>query len=195
MTVVAQTRIPGKRLYRAEEIASAVERLAKAIGADSSGQPLLLLGVLKGALYSPSTSRGLSPQSPTDPVKSSWGTFAFPATEAGLESNGEPKVLMDPGVPVEGRNVVIVDDVADNGLTLETLRALVGVRRPASLRQCVLFEKPAAARSKVPLDYVGLPVPEAFVVGYGLDYQEDYRTLPYLASLKEPQRKPTVPFT
>lgn len=195
MTVVAQTRIPGKRLYRAEEIASAVERLAKAIGADSSGQPLLLLGVLKGALYlTVDLSRALAavPDGPSEIIV---GYVCVSSYEAGLESNGEPKVLMDPGVPVEGRNVVIVDDVADNGLTLETLRALVGVRRPASLRQCVLFEKPAAARSKVPLDYVGLPVPEAFVVGYGLDYQEDYRTLPYLASLKEPQRKPTVPFT
>jgi hypoxanthine phosphoribosyltransferase len=90
---------------------------------------------------------------------------------------------MDLSVPVEGRNVLILDDVADGGLTLQALQALLQGRGPAGLRTGVLFDKPARRAVDVTLDYIGLTLPNAFAVGYGLDYQEKYRTLPYLAEL------------
>jgi hypoxanthine phosphoribosyltransferase len=90
---------------------------------------------------------------------------------------------MDTSVPVAGRNVLIVDDIADGGLTLEALGALLQGRGPESLRTAVLLDKPARRVAKVTLNYVGLPLHGGFVVGYGLDYQEKYRNLPYLAEL------------
>ena len=90
------------------------------------------------------------------------------------------KVTLGP----RGRNVVIVEDIVDNGLTLQYLRSLLEERRPASLRACVLFDKPYHRRAETPVDYVGLQSPDEFVVGYGLDYQELFRNLPYLAQLR-----------
>ena len=92
---------------------------------------------------------------------------------------------MDAAEPIAGANVLLLDDVADNGHTLAFALALLGERQPASLRTCVLFDKPARREVEVPLDYAGLPVPDVFVIGYGLDYQELYRNLPYLAELRE----------
>jgi hypoxanthine phosphoribosyltransferase len=170
-------------LFGTEQIAEAVERLAREVAADYSGKPLLLLGVLKGALYvTVDLARALAaiPDGPSEIVMdfisvSSYGNAA--------ESSGEVRVLMDVPVPVAGRNVLIFDDVADGGLTLQRLQALLQGRGPASLRAGVLFDKPARRTVDVSLDYVGLTLPDTFAVGYGLDYQEKYRTLPYLAEL------------
>ena len=86
-----------------------------------------------------------------------------------------------------GANVVIVDDIVDNGRTLDFLRALLGERRPASLRTCVLFDRHGRREVDVPIDYPGIAVPNVFAIGYGLDYKELYRNLPYLAELREGQ--------
>ncbi len=93
-------------------------------------------------------------------------------------------MLQDTSRPVRGRAVVIVEDIVDNGLTLQYLRTLLAERKPASLRSCVLFDKPYHRRVEVPVEYVGLQAPDEFVVGYGLDYQELFRNLPYLAQLR-----------
>ena len=85
---------------------------------------------------------------------------------------------------LDGRNVVIVEDIVDNGLTLAYLQGLLGGRHPASLRTCVLLDKPFHRTVDVPIDVLGLEAPDAFIVGYGLDYQERYRTLPYIAKLR-----------
>jgi hypoxanthine phosphoribosyltransferase len=139
--------------------------------------------VLKGALYvTVDLARALAaiPDGPSDIVMdfisvSSYGNAT--------ESSGEVRVTLDTSVPVAGRNLLIFDDVADGGLTLQALRALLQGRGPASLRTGVLFDKPARRKVDITLDYVGLTLPNAFAVGYGLDYQEKYRTLPYLAEL------------
>jgi hypoxanthine phosphoribosyltransferase len=172
-----------KQLFSPEEIAEAIERLARRIAADYSGKPLLLLGVLKGALYfTVDVARALAeiPDGPSEIVMDfvSVGSYGN-----ATESSGDVRVLMDATVPVAGRNVLILDDVADAGLTLQALGALIGGRGPESLRTGVLFDKPARRIVPVSLDYVGLPLPNSFVVGYGLDYQEKYRTLPYVAEL------------
>ena len=93
-------------------------------------------------------------------------------------------MLKDTSEKIEGRNVLVVEDIIDNGLTLQYLRSLLSGREPASLKSCVLFDKPYHRRVEVPVDYVGLTAPDVFVVGDGLDYQENYRNLPYLAQLQ-----------
>jgi len=172
-----------KVLFTAEQIAEAIERLAQRIAADYSGKPLLLVGVLKGALYAAvDLARALAaiPDGPSEIILDfvSVGSYGN-----ATESSGEVRLLMDVSVPVEGRNVLILDDVADGGLTVQALQALLQGRVPASLRTGVLFDKPARRTVDVTLDYVGLTLSDAFAVGYGLDYQEKYRTLPYLAEL------------
>lgn len=170
-------------LFSKEQIAEAIERLAHEIAGDYSGKPLLLVGVLKGALYvTVDLARALAaiPDGPSEIVMDfvSVGSYGN-----ATESSGEVRLLMDLSVPVEGRNVLILDDVADGGLTLQALQALLQGRGPAGLRTGVLFDKPARRAVDVTLDYIGLTLPNAFAVGYGLDYQEKYRTLPYLAEL------------
>jgi len=172
-----------RELLSPEQIAEAVGRLAREIAADFSGKPLLLVGVLKGALYvTVDLARALSaiPDGPSEIVMDFVSVTSYGNA---TESSGRIRLLMDVSVPVEGRNVLILDDVADGGLTLQALQSLLQERGPASLRTCVLFDKPARRVVEVPLDYVGLQLPDAFVVGYGLDYQEKYRTLAYLAAL------------
>ena len=94
------------------------------------------------------------------------------------------RLLKDTSEKIEGRNVLVVEDIIDNGLTLQYLRSLLSGREPASLKSCVLFDKPYHRIVEVPVDYTGLTAPDVFVVGYGLDYQENYRNLPYLAQLQ-----------
>ena len=171
-------------LFTDSEIAAAIARLAGQIAQDHRRQPVTLLGVLKGALYVISDlARALAavPDGPSEIVVdylcvSSYGNST--------RSSGEVRMLKDASEPITGRNVVIVEDIVDNGLTLQYLRSLLQERRPASLRACVLFDKPYHRQVETPVDYVGLQSPDEFVVGYGLDYQELFRNLPYLAQLR-----------
>ena len=171
-------------IYSAAEIAEAIDRLAGEIAANFSGKPLLLLGVLKGALYVVSDlARAIAAKTdgPSELIVdylcvSSYGNRS--------RSSGEVRVLKDTNELVTGRNVIIVEDIVDNGLTLQYLRSLLKGREPATLRSCVLFDKPYHRSVDVPVEYVGLPAPDAFVVGYGLDYQELFRNLPFLAQLR-----------
>ncbi len=173
-----------RTLFTAEEIGTAIERMARLIAADYAGQPLLLLGVLKGALYvTVDLARALAaiPDGPSEILVdylcvSSYGNAS--------RSSGEVRMLKDASEPVAGRHVLVVEDIIDNGLTLAYLRGLLEGRAPASLRACVLFDKPFHRLVDVKVDYVGLSSPDAFVVGYGLDYQEIFRNLPYLAQLQ-----------
>ncbi len=99
---------------------------------------------------------------------------------------------MDATLPVTGANLLLADDIADRGRTLAYLRSLLEERRPASLRTCVLFDKAGRREVDLPIDYAGLRVPDVFVIGYGLDYQELYRNLPYLAALPRGQNGLTI---
>jgi len=102
-----------------------------------------------------------------------------------LESSGVVRILSDLGLNLEGRHVLIVEDIVDTGLTLEYLRELLLARNPASLRIVTLLDKPARRKVEVPLDWVGFDVPDEFVVGYGLDYAQRFRNLPYITVLDE----------
>jgi hypoxanthine phosphoribosyltransferase len=168
-------------VFDAAAIAAAVARLAGAIAADLAREPVTLIGVLKGALFlTADLARALPPA--TDAridfvAVSSYGNAA--------RSSGEVRLLKDTAQSVEGKNVVIVEDIVDNGLTLAYLQGHFAARGPASLRSCVLLDKPYRRLAPVAVDYTGLTAPDAFIVGYGLDYQEKYRHLPYLARLED----------
>ncbi|MBV8244400.1 MAG: hypoxanthine phosphoribosyltransferase [Candidatus Eremiobacteraeota bacterium] len=173
-----------RTLFTSDEIRRAVERLAAAIGADFRGQPLLLLGVLKGALYvTADLARSLSLQK-DGPSEIRIDYLAVSSYGNAARSSGEVRILRDTSENITGKNVVIVEDIVDNGHTIAYLAGLLRDRAPRSLRTCVLFDKPYHRQASVTLDYVGLTAPDAFVVGYGLDYQERYRNLPFLALLR-----------
>jgi hypoxanthine phosphoribosyltransferase len=175
----------GRHIYAQQEIAAAVERLAGTIAADYCRQPLLLLGVLKGALcLTADLARALAgtADGPSEIVVD----YIFVQRYGSLgKTGGAARLEADASLPVEGANLVIVDDIVDKGLTLAYVRALLAERRPATLRSCVLFSKAVRRELDVPIEYLGLPVPDAFAIGYGLDYKECYRNLPYLAELQE----------
>ncbi|MGB8796491.1 MAG: hypoxanthine phosphoribosyltransferase [Candidatus Aquilonibacter sp.] len=171
-------------LFSSAEIAAAIERLANEIVADHRRLPLTLVGVLKGALYvAADLARAIS-AIPDGPSEIRVDYICVSSYGNASRSSGEVRLLKDLTDPVTDRHVVIVEDIVDNGLTLEYLRALLGERNPASLRACVLFDKPYHRLVEVAVEYVGLRAPDAFVVGYGLDYQELFRNLPFLAQLR-----------
>ena len=170
-------------VFSEEQIAGAVERLAAAIAADYRGQPLLLVGVLKGALFfTVDLARALA-RRPAGPSDIRMDFLAVSSYGNANRSSGEVRLLKDTSESVEGQNVVIVEDIVDNGLTLGYLQAMFAGRGPATLRSCALLNKPYRRVAQVTIDYVGLECPDEFVVGYGLDYQERYRGLPFVAKL------------
>ncbi len=166
-------------VFDAATIAEAVGRLAEAVARDVGAEPVTLVGVLKGALFfAADLARALPPTCDARLdfiVASSYGNAD--------RSSGQVRLLKDTSESVEGKNVVIVEDIVDNGLTLAHVGALLRDRRPKTLRTCVLLDKPYRRATGVVVDYVGLRAPDTFIVGYGLDYQEKYRSLPYLARL------------
>ncbi|HEV7178775.1 MAG TPA: hypoxanthine phosphoribosyltransferase [Candidatus Baltobacteraceae bacterium] len=173
-----------RTLFTRAEIKDAIERLAWQIAEDHRGQPLMLVGVLKGALYVVSDLARAIAAVPDGPSEIFLDYICVSSYGNSTRSSGEVRMLKDTSEPVTGRAVVIVEDIVDNGLTLEYLRALLQERNPASLRSCVLLDKPYHRRVHVPVEYRGLQSPDEFVVGYGLDYQELFRNLPYLAQLR-----------
>jgi hypoxanthine phosphoribosyltransferase len=173
-----------RTLFREDEIRAAIERLARQIAEDHRGQPLMLVGVLKGALHAVADLARAIGEVPGGPSEIIVDYICVSSYGNSSRSSGEVRMLKDTSMHVSGRHVVLVEDIIDNGLTLQYLRALLEERHPSSLRACVLFDKPYHRSVEVAVDYVGLQCPDDFVVGYGLDYQELYRNLPYLAQLR-----------
>jgi len=170
--------------FGADEIATAVDRIAAEIVRDADDEPVLLVGVLKGALFfTADLARAIARRTPAAAAVN-LDFIAITSYGNSHRSSGEVRLLKDTSEQLEGRNVILVEDIVDNGLTLAYLQNLVGGRAPKSLRTAVLLDKPYHRRVPVVLDYVGLQCPDTFIVGYGLDYQERYRSLPYLATLR-----------
>ncbi|MBP6017247.1 MAG: hypoxanthine phosphoribosyltransferase [Candidatus Promineofilum sp.] len=156
-----------------------IRAMATQIEADyADDEDLLLICVLKGAfMFLADISRALKRAHSIDFMGiSSYGK--------GTTSQGAVKIIMDLKAPIEDRNVLIVEDIIDSGRTLEYMRRSLLARSPASLRICTLLNKPARREIDVKVDYVGFDIPDEFVVGYGLDFDEFYRNLPYIAVLK-----------
>ncbi len=173
-----------RTLFSEAEIQAALTRLAGEIARDFAGKPLLVLGVLKGALYvTVDLVRALS-RVPGGPSEVELDFLVVSSYGNSTRSSGEVRLLKDADQNIAGKHVLVVEDIIDNGLTLQYLRSLLSGRGPATLKTCVLFDKPYNRRVDVPMDYVGLVSPDEFVVGYGLDYRESYRNLPYLAQLR-----------
>ena len=181
-----QTLPPGIEcvLIDADRIAAANRRIAGEIARDYAGQSVVLIGVLKGALFFTADLARALAERPDGPTDVQLDFIAVSSYGNAHRSSGEVRLIQDTTHAIEGRHVVVVEDIVDNGHTLHYLRAMLGNRQPASLRAAVLLDKPFHRSLDVPLDYVGLTCPDEFVVGYGLDYQERYRTLPYLAKLR-----------
>jgi hypoxanthine phosphoribosyltransferase len=175
----------GRTICAPDEIAEVIGRLAAKIAADYRRQPLLLLGVLKGALcFTADLARALArrPDGPSEIIVD----YIFVERYGTLGSTGGlARLAADCTAPIAGANVLVADDIVDNGRTLEFLHTLLHERRPASLRTCALFDRPARREVDVPIDYLGVAIPNVFTIGYGLDYKELYRNLPYLAELRE----------
>jgi hypoxanthine phosphoribosyltransferase len=171
-------------VYSEAEIATAIGAIARDIARDYEGREVLLLGILKGAVHVFSDlARALEGVTP-GPTTIYLDVMAVSSYGNASRSSGEVRLIQDTTHAVEGRHVVIVEDIIDNGLTLQYLNSLLSARQPASLRSAVLLDKPYRRLAAVSADYIGLTCPDEFIVGYGLDYQERYRTLPYIAKLR-----------
>lgn len=160
------------------EIRRRVDELAERIGRDYGGvEELLLVGVLKGAfVFLADLSRALTVPNRVDFV-------ALSSYRGDSVSPGAVRLIMDVRTDIADRHVLVVEDIVDTGRTLEYLMRTLGARRPASLKCCTLLRKRDRHEVDVQVDYVGFDIPDVWVVGYGLDYSEKYRTLPYLGEL------------
>lgn len=165
-------------LISAEELQQRVSELGRAISADYAGRDPLLLGVLKGVvIFMADLLRAI-----TIPLEVDFLAVSSYSNET--RRNGLVRLEKDLGTNIAGRHVLFVEDVIDTGLTLNYLLRSLRARQPASLEVCVLFNKPTSRLIETPLKYKGFDLPDRFVVGYGLDYQEKYRNLPFVGLLK-----------
>jgi len=164
-------------LIPADRLQARVVELAAEIDADYAGRNLLLVGVLKGAvMVMADLARAMRL-----PVEMDW--MAVSSYGSGTRSSGVVRILKDLDTDISGRDVLVVEDIVDSGLTLSWLVGNLHSRQPASLRLCVLLRKPGAALMDVDVAYTGFDIASEFVVGYGLDYAERYRNLPFIGTL------------
>jgi hypoxanthine phosphoribosyltransferase len=165
-------------LISEEELNRRIGELADEVRADYAGKDLMLIGVLKGAvMFMTDLARRLRlPLEMDFMAVSSYGNAT--------QSSGVVRITKDLDSPIEGRNVLLVEDIVDSGLTLRYLLEYLRNRNPQSLRVCALLNKRVLRKADVRVDYVGFEIPNRFVVGYGLDYAENYRNLPYIGVLK-----------
>ena len=170
-----------KVLISRQEVAKRVSELGAQITKDYSGQSVILLGVLKGAtIFLSDLARQIELDATFDFIGvSSYGNRPTPSQElkSGWDSTGEVKLTKDVDQTIKDKNIIIVEDILDTGLTMTYLKRMLQARQPKSLKVATLLDKPS--RRKLPLegDYVGFKIPDEFVVGYGLDYAEKYRNL------------------
>src|SRR3954453_22601681 len=161
-------------LVSEEQITARLKELAAEIDNDYAGRDLLLVGVLKGAvMVMADLSRALR-----SPIQMDW--MAVSSYGSGTKSSGVVRILKDLDRDISGRHVLVVEDIIDSGLTLSWLLRNLRSRNPASVEVCALLRKPEAAHTDLAVRYVGFDIPSQFVVGYGLDYAERFRDLPFV---------------
>ncbi len=164
-------------LLDSQTVATRVAELGAQLSADYAGRDPVLVSVLKGALvFLADLMRAMDLPSSIDLMEVS--------SYAGTETSGQVRILKDLSKPIEGRDVIVVEDIIDTGLTLNYLLGYLADRQPASIKICCLLDKPARRLADIPIDYIGFTIPDRFVIGYGLDYEERYRNLPYIGVLK-----------
>jgi hypoxanthine phosphoribosyltransferase len=170
--------IVGKPLLTAERIQKRITVLAEKISYDYQGKDIFVVGLLKGAFMFLSDLVRLI-QIPVEV------DFMIVSSYVQTESTGDVRIYSDLRSDIKGKDVLIVEDIVDTGVTLHALRERLLYRDPASLKICALLDKKERRQVEVPVDYVGFEIPDKFVVGYGLDYEDKYRNLPYIAIFKE----------
>jgi len=155
-----------------------IKEIADEISKDYEGKKPLFVSILKGGgFFLADLVREIKLDLTVDYIAaSSYGS--------NTESSGKVHILKDLSAPVEGKDVIIVEDIIDTGYTLKAIYDILKTRKPKSIKICVLLDKPERRKVKVSVDYVGFKIPDLFVVGYGIDYAERYRNLPYIAILK-----------
>jgi hypoxanthine phosphoribosyltransferase len=165
-------------LLSEEQIQARIGELAAQVSTDYRGKDLLLVCVLKGGiLFLTDLMRQLD-------VPHAIDFMAISSYGASTETSGVVRILMDLNTSIEGKNVLIVEDIVDTGHTLDYILRNLSTRRPASLKVCSLLNKPSRRMIEVPIHYVGFDIPNKFVIGYGLDFGEKYRNLPFVGVLK-----------
>lgn len=169
----------GEILVPTEDLQRRIRELGVDISRDYQGRELMMVGVLKGAvLFIADLMRHLTVSCEVDFMAvSSYGSET--------DSSGVVRILKDLDAPIEGRDVLIVEDIIDSGLTLHYLMRNLRARNPASLEVCALLAKPERRRVDLPIRYLGFEIPNRFAIGYGLDHAQRYRNLPYVAALNE----------
>ena len=169
----------GEVLIEEPALQSRIGELGVEISADYAGRDLLLVGVLKGAVFfMADLMRNLTIPCEVD-------FMAISSYGASTDSSGVVRILKDLDTKIAGRHVLVVEDIIDSGLTLSYLMRSLKARKPASLEVCALLTKPGRREIEVPVKYVGFEIPNRFVIGYGLDYAERYRNLRYVGVLNE----------
>jgi hypoxanthine phosphoribosyltransferase len=168
----------GEVLVTAEQLQRRVSELGAEISRDYAGSSLLLVGVLKGAVFFLSDLMRFI----DIPVEVDF--MAVASYGSATDSSGVVRILKDLDAPIEGRDVLIVEDIVDSGLTLQYLMRNLGSRNPRTLQVCALLTKPQRRKVELCTRYVGFEIPNRFVVGYGLDYAERHRNLPFVAVLE-----------
>jgi hypoxanthine phosphoribosyltransferase len=168
----------GEILVQPDDLSRRVRELGAQISADYAGRDLLLVGVLKGAVFF------LSDLMRNITVPCEVDFMAVASYGSATDSSGVVRILKDLDAALEGRHVLIVEDIVDSGLTLQYLLRNLGARNPASIEVCALLTKPDRRKVQLEPRYVGFEIPNRFVVGYGLDHGERYRNLPYVAVLE-----------
>jgi hypoxanthine phosphoribosyltransferase len=166
-----------KVLITEEQLQAKIRELAEQIDADYAGKQLLLVAVLKGAvMVMADLSRAMRSHVSLD-------FMAISSYGSGTKSSGVVRILKDLDTDISGKHVLIVEDIVDSGLTLSWLIDNLRTRRPASLEVCAIMRKPEAVKTEIDVKYIGFDIPNEFVVGYGLDYSEKYRNLPFVGTL------------
>jgi hypoxanthine phosphoribosyltransferase len=177
MSAAELQRAVGEVLIEEDALQRRVAELGQEISADYQGRDLLLVGVLKGAVFfMADLMRHLSVACEID-------FMAISSYGASTDSSGVVRILKDLDINIEGRDVLVVEDIIDSGLTLSYLMRNLEAREPATLEVCALLTKPERREIEVPVRYVGFEIPNRFVIGYGLDFAERYRNLPYVGVL------------
>lgn len=165
-------------LFTEEEIRAKINELGKQLSREYRDHDLVLIVILRGAVvFLADLTRTLEVNAMID--------FIVVTRYGYADRPGQLKILKDLDYPIEGKHIIIIEDIIDEGYTLYHLKEALLLRKPASLKICALFDKPARRKTSVRPDYVGFTIPEKFIVGYGLDYKQRFRNLPYIASLKQ----------
>jgi hypoxanthine phosphoribosyltransferase len=167
----------GEILVQPDDLQRRVKELGAEISEEYAGKDLLLICVLKGAVFF------LSDLMRQIDVPCEVDFMAVASYGDATDSSGVVRILKDLDAPIEGRHVLIVEDIVDSGLTLQYLMRNLKARGPASLEVCALLTKPARRKAEVGAKYIGFEIPNRFVIGYGLDHAERHRNLPYVAAL------------